>query len=195
MTRYAAILTIQEKKIIVKELETGFAMPYQDLEKLDSFEQKHFNLFQMYFPLNVIEVKSRTRKYLDSMISIYPQLSDAKYYRFLIDKTNSFGDEKYSYTVREIPLSKRKYKYFVELINHSGYWKMKPYIDDCPGVSTHPDCFSLEAATLDKYNYVYYVECGENDNSKLAHLFNEIKKISGLDENMNSWHNKLYKDD
>lgn len=191
-SRYRAILTIQDRKMIIKELETGYAAPNMEREKLDSLEQKHLHLFEMYFPISKYEGKLWTRKYLDSMTKLYPKLVDVNYYRTLIIKGSTFGDEAFTYNEREIPLTNKKYNYFLNLINQSGYWNMKPIEHNCIGGSTHPNEYILEAATRNKYNFVHYLECS-NDTSRFDKVIDELLKFSKVAEKEKEWHDKLLK--
>lgn len=191
-TRYTAILTVQDHKMIIKELETGYAVPYTEREKLDSLEQKHLHLLETYFPISKYEGNISTRKYLDSMTKRYPKLLDADYYRTLTIKGSTFGDEAFTYNEREIPLTNKKYNYFLNLINQSGYWNMKPIEHNCIGGSTHPNEYILEAATRNKYNFVHYLECS-NDTSRFDKVIDELLKFSKVAEKEKEWHRELFK--
>jgi hypothetical protein len=190
-SRYTAILTIQEDKIIVKELETGYAMPYKNEEQLDSLEKKHLWLFESFFPIDEYKGNKYRKLYLDSIINIYPQLLSVDYYKQLMMKASSFGSEAFTYKAREIPITKRKYRYFVNLINQSGYWKMKPLNKDCPGMTTHPSGYILEAATQRRYNYVSFISC--TNSSQLEEVCNELISYSKVAENERNWHKELQK--
>ena len=191
-TRYTAILLLQENKIIVKELQTGYAEPFANEEKLDSLEKKHYHLLRMYFPINEYQGTGWRKKYFDSITKQYPELLNVAYYKSLKDKANTFGDEKFTYRQREIPLSQTKYNYFVSKLNQSGYWKMKPLIRNCLGQSTHSSNITLEAATQKRYNFVSYMECLE-DTSKFAQVYKELISYSKIDINERYWHEQLMK--
>ncbi|MDX2049044.1 MAG: hypothetical protein SFU87_19815 [Chitinophagaceae bacterium] len=191
-TGYVAILTLQDRKMIIKELESGNAMPYIESERLDSSEQEHLRLFRTYFPLNKYSGKAWTKKYLDSMTKLYPELLAANYYRTLTIKAATWGSEPFSYNKREISLEKGKYDYFMNLISQSGYWKMKPIEHNCIGEASHPDGYVLEGATQKKYNFVDYTEC-LNDSSRFAKAVKELIEYSKLEENHRKWNDQLFK--
>lgn len=190
-SRYTAILTIQEDKIIVKELETGYAMPYKNEEQLDSLEKKHLWLFESFFPIDEYKGNKYRKLYLDSTINIYPQLLSVEYYKQLMMKASSFGSETFTHKKREILISKTAYRQLVNRINATGYWKMKPINKDCPGMTTHPSGYILEAATPRRYNYVSFISC--TNSSQLEEVCKELIKYSKVDENEKKWHREIRK--
>lgn len=190
-SRYTVILTLQQNKITVKELETGYATPYQDEEKLDSIEKEHLWLFKSFFPIDKYKENEFRKLYLDSLKNIYPQLLSVDYYKQLKIKASSFGPEAFTYKTREIPITKRKYRHFVNLINQAGYWKMKPINIDCLGEATHQSGYILEAATSLRYNYVSFIDC--NTSSQLEKACSELIRYSKVDVNERNWHKELRK--
>lgn len=186
-TRYSAILTLRDQKIVVKELESGYAVPYTEKERLNAQELEHLHLFEMYFPIDRYVGQKWLRKYLDSLIKIYPNLLNPNYYRSLIIKASTYGTKAFTYKEREISLTKEKYNYFLNLINQSGYWKLRPFEINCIGEVTHPSGYILEAATQSKYNFVEYMEC-PNDTSSFAQAIDELVKYTKIKENEKRWH-------
>lgn len=192
-TSYIALLTLQENTIIVKETLTGYALPYPEDEKLDSLEKEHYQLLERRYPINEYVGESWRKKYLDSLTNLYPQLLDANYYKGLINKMSTFGEEKFTYRTREINLTNEKYLYFVTKINQSGFWKMKPIVEKCIGAVTHSSAITLEAATPYKYNSVTYMDC-ENDTSSFGKVYKELLQYSKIYQNEKRWHDQQMKE-
>ena len=189
---YIAILTLQEGKLLVKDIQTGYPLADFDERRLDTVEQDHLNLLRMHYPIDQFKGRSYQKAYLDSLVSVYPQLLEAAYYRQLTDKASEYGTEPFTYRTRELPLTKAQYNHFVRLINESGYWKLKPVEFNCIGESTHAGVYYLEAATPTKYNMVAYMICNE-DSSKMAKAVNELIRFAKLDQYEKEWFEKQLK--
>jgi hypothetical protein len=187
---YAAIVSLTEKEIKIKEVKTGLAAPYQDTKNLNELEQNHYGLLKRYFPIKDYKGKARTKSILDSIANIYPQLLDADYFRHLLNKSSAFGEEPFTYRMWSIPISKEKFRYFVVLINKSEYWKLRPYTFTCSGVSTHPDAYSLEANTPLKYQMANAYEC-QDDKSKFSEACKELIKYAKVDKSKEKWEEQL----
>lgn len=149
------IITLSEKNITVKT-----ANPIEDdrpEQKLSAVEYLQYHTFMRWFPIKESIKKEPTKKrYLDSLIALYPRLLDANYFQSLIDKSTVH----FTYTVKYIPLSKKDYLYLVGVINASGFWSMKDTAV-CEG-GTDGDGYSLEANTKKKYKKVISQNCGLN---------------------------------
>lgn len=179
-TGYIAILTLEEKKLVIKEPLSGCAFPcftYEKEAELDSIEKLHYGILRNYFPLNNYQGNAWRKKYLDSLCKRYPQLLDPGYYHALVDKVSLYeGEDKFNYKRREMPISQKQYVHFIDRINQSGYWTMKPLLKDCAGESTHADGYSLEAATSHQYNFVLYNPCG----NALTNVTIELMEFAGV---------------
>jgi hypothetical protein len=156
---YAAVLTLTQKEIIVKEKKTGYPTPYPNEGKLDSFEREHLHLLQMHYPISEYKDNPFRKKFLDSLATVYPQLHDPSYYLSLLNKAKVFDSKPFTYQKWTVPISKKTYKKLIDSINQSGYWNMNYMENRCIGEATHPDGFMLEAATSEKFQVVNYIEC------------------------------------
>lgn len=188
---YSAVVTLRGETLWVKQIVSGQAVPWSDENKLDSLEKAHLHLFDMYFPLDQYKGSPRRKKFLDSITKVHPELLDSKYYYQLYKKSLAI-EEPFTYRKWRIPLSKSKAKEFIQQINDSGYWQMKPEVFNCIGVVTHPDFVSLEVATPQKYNYVSYMEC-DDDTSDFAKLCKVIMKYAKVEENREKWYEDFRK--
>jgi hypothetical protein len=171
------VITIIQDSIIVKK-RTKTSYVYKD--NMSQLERSHIDILFMNYPLikNNRNIKEFKRRYLDSLIEIYPELLNRNYYRTLLDKMYIPYDSLFSYSITKLPISESQYSELINLINSSGYWKM-PYHFDCHDRAMDGSIDILEANTGNKYNVVKsYCPCG--DSSKYLNMLNEIKKIAGI---------------
>lgn len=172
------ITIIQDTIIIKKRTRTNYV--YKD--NMTETERYHENILFSNYPLikNNKNIKESRRRYLDSLIDIYPELLNPNYYRSLLDKMYIPYDSLYSYSVSRMHISETQFKEIVNLINGSGYWQM-PYYFDCQIMSTDGSTDILEVNTGTKYNIVKsHYPC--EDSSKYLKTLYEIKKIAGIIE-------------
>lgn len=175
------IITLHEHMLEVKEIKQGGPTPWVDTENLDSLEREHLHILESYFPIEKYEGKIWTKNYLDSLAKASPELLDVNYYRNLVESNRIVFDDIFAYNKREVPLTKEQYSDLVNLIDKSGYWKMKPSIS-CPAAPMDGHTYIFEAATKYKYNFVeYYAECNDKPSDFLL-LIRELMRISGVEE-------------
>ena len=189
---YGAVLTMTEKEIILKEVKTGYPIPLRNQEMLNETEQNHYWFLWEHFPIPEYRQQNIKQKpwrvhYVDSITATSPKLLNPAYFLQLWDKTIDYGDEPFTYKQWQVPLTAKKFRHFVDIINNSGYWKMHPVTNNCPGEFTHPDGFSLEAIVPSKYHIVNYTQC-YNDTTRFAKACDELIKYAKLDESMKQWH-------
>lgn len=177
------IASLYEDRIIIKEIETGNPDMDTDISNLNPLEQKHYKLLRNYFPLDNYHGNDDVRKKLDSLITLHPQLLDVTYYHTLIKKAAVINKEQMQYNERIIKINAKKYRYFINKINKSGYWQLLPDIDDC-GDILHPDVFFVEAATKNQYNFVKFVAClNKNSESyQLEQVCREIEQLGQIED-------------
>jgi len=170
------ITIVQDSIIIKKRTKTDYV--YKD--NMSKLERSHIDILYLNYPLtkNNKNIKESRRRYLDSLILIYPELLDRNYYRKLLDKMYISYDSLFSYSVTNIPISESQYSKLIDLINHSGYW-IASFHFDCQDRAMDGSTDILEANTGNKYNIVKsYYPCG--DSSKYLNMLNEIKMMAGV---------------
>ena len=183
--KYPVIITLSNRKIIVKEGNSEFYESYEDVSKLTDLEREHLRLLINRFPIDTSNQPSRMKKYMDSITRLYPQLLDPKYYLSLVNKAIVPLKSPFTYKTKMISLSMENYLGLVDLINASGYWGM-PYNQKCEYPDADGYNFLLEANTANKYNIVRASGC-DDDTSKFtkacqklvdyAHMNKQIKLI------------------
>lgn len=176
------IITLVEAKIIIKE---GYDSEYynEDETKLTEVETLHRNLLQKYFPINSKPVENPIKKYLDSVIQLYPQLLDSKYYYSLINKTIVPLEKPFAYKTHIILLSKEKYDTLINIIDASGYWSL-PYKRECENETMDGYGFTLEANTQRKYNIVFSTDC-PGDTTKFTKACQKLIEYANMDKKIN----------
>ena len=149
-----AIVKLSKNKIEIKVPKSGTFVLAPDETKLDPLEKRHFNLLYRNYPLSEGTFSGPEKRYADSLIKIYPELLDPLYYRQLLDKLFSVYQGPFEYSTKEIKLTNDKYKYFVDLINNSEYWKRPFRSTDHAESFADGDAFFLEAITKNKYQCI-----------------------------------------
>jgi hypothetical protein len=188
---YEAFVTMTEAEIIAKETKSGYAMTYSDETKLDSLERRHFYLLRKCFPFNEYDGDVRTKRYLDSLIRVFPKLNESAYYVKLRRRAKGVSKEPFSYRSWKVPISKEIYDSIVGLINKSGFWKL-PYINyECDeGAMDGGDSYILEVATPKKYQVVNHAKCYHNS-TPLDKACKALIKASKVDESFKRYEDKI----
>lgn len=179
----SAIITLTKNKITIKRNKSGYFHPAPDESHLDSIEKLHYDLLIDHYPLTEAKFSVWRKKYVDSLIKIYPELLFGAYYQKLIDKVFSIDQGPFEYSVEEIKISTAKFKYFANLINESGYWQL-PYLRECNGIMGNPGSFILETITKSKYKMIYSISC-PGDTSKFTKACQELVKYAKMDKEIN----------
>ena len=173
----SVVVTLRENQIIVKEQTRGYGSPYYDTARLSPLERTHYIVLNEHFPLQ--EVKQGWRKkYVDSLVKLYPELLDANYYQTLREKAMSFGEERFAYNTETIPISKDTYARLANGINSSGFWN-EPYQRECDNPPNDGYGFTLEINTLKRYKIVETSCCpgySRNFHKAWQELANYVKK-------------------
>jgi len=158
---YTTMIILKENEMVIKKGISGEEGPILHDSLLTETERRHFRLLKWYYPFDTdtANITPVRRRYVDSMINIYPQLLNPAYYRYLIDKTGSGKRPPFIYTTKIIPLSPAQYTRLVNAINRTGYWKL-PWKLPCPSPAMDGYGFSLEANTSRRYNMVEFGSCG-----------------------------------
>ena len=176
----SSIILLTPEEIIVKKQLKGWTSPGHNDEKLTKEEKEHFELLKNFFPLNDTSHTKWRKLYFDSLTKIFPQLLDPKYYKYLLDKSADYGPEKFEYSIRKIPITKKIFGNLVKNINEAGYWRM-PFENLCYPIDNDPSSFILEANTPDKYNVAMSLICS-NDTTNYKKACQELINYAKMDK-------------
>jgi hypothetical protein len=106
-----------------------------------------------------------------------PELLNANYYKYLLDKSANYGKEKFEYSLTKVPLKRKNFTHLVNLINESGYWKL-PFDNWCDDIPSDASAFTFEANTPKKYNIVKSISCPD-DSTKYIKACQELINYAG----------------
>jgi hypothetical protein len=175
----AAIVKLTPKEIIIKKNKSGLPGSSIDSDLLAPREKEHYEMIELYYPFNESKYSlynkkyiSFYKKYFDSILKIYPQLLDQEYFEKLRSKATVIHTIPLEYSIEKIPLTAKKFKYFVDLINKSEFWHIV-YVTECVGSYMDGDGFLVEANTRDKYNLVISDFCQDGP-TKLKGVIKEL---------------------
>lgn len=172
------IITLTRHQIVVKQ---GLERFYQieDTNRLTPTERFHFQLLSFRYPLQEWRKNSKRQKYYDSLITLYPQLTQTSYLKYLHAKSFVPRSAPYKYATIKKSISYNTFYAVVSQLNAIGYWKM-PYKLPCLADVSDGDSYLLEANTPKKYNYVRASSC--NDQEDFSKVCQQIIKLAGLDD-------------
>jgi hypothetical protein len=162
-----SIITLSGRKLTVKDAESGNSYVATDTSKLMGIEKEHYQLLLRRYPLEESEAKTKNKRlkhYLDSIMSVYPQLIDPNYYKYLVDKVIVKNDTPFVYETTTVVLNDKQYEQFADLLNNSGYWNL-PYNIDCDDPPADGTGFIFEANTEYCYNAVGASSCDDSNSS------------------------------
>lgn len=172
------IITVTKDWLIVKRGDPDIYAEYDStLAHWPADEAEHFRLLQRRYPLDEAGNKPWKRK-LDSMVRLYPQLLDVKYYYALAERVIVKKNVPFTYDLRKVKITARQFRSIVDAINRSGYWSM-PHLVDCDAAVADGYGWTLEANTKRKYNWVSASGC-PNDSSAFTNACQQIVKLAGL---------------
>ena len=171
------IITLSDGLLTIKEGNPD-TLYNRDTSKLTLIENRHLKLLDWQYPINTNGKKPRQKKYLDSMIKLYPQLLDLNYYQRLLEKVFVRKYEKFRYDIESILLSKKSYNSLLKEINSSGFWIL-PYEIECPDDVADGYTIRLEANTKRKYQISSISGCSI-DNVKFTKVCQKIMSFSKL---------------
>ena len=174
------IITLTQNLIVVKEIVKGDCYPVEDLNNLTPLESDHLYFLNNKFPLNREITSERSQHRIDSLVKLYPELLDPKYYKYLLDKSINRETEKFEYKEKKIAIKSKKFIELVESINSSGFWKLPPQLE-CDIDVLDGYAFTLEANTKNKYNFVSSGNCTTTQD-KFKKACQEIINCAKLDK-------------
>jgi hypothetical protein len=178
------IVILTEKLITIKE---GNQVDHYNISEdhLNELEKTHLNFLRWNYPFEEVRAKSNRRgqQYMDSMAALYPELKDPNYYDALLNKTMLPPSTPFTYKTSTIPISKKRYKQLISLINNSSYWSL-PYFVKCSYQYTDGDVgFALEANTESRYNCVSTGTCPVK--SKFLQACQELLREAKMENKVN----------
>ena len=174
-------ITITPTSLVVKSGYPGEIFANDSLHKYLSPEETfHYRFLYKNFPReNKSHWSPEGLRYIDSMLQLYPQLQDVKYYIALKKKLILHNEVIKPYTTTTKTITCQQYKEIVDAINRSGYWSLPP---DAPTVcmsATDQSGFSLEANTKHQYHRVGTIDCSE-DTAAFTKACQKIVDLAGL---------------
>lgn len=119
------VVILNEDEIIVKSSDSYY---FNDTMKLLPTERVHWKLLEKFYPLEDCSTGGNVsyKKYCDSLLTLYPELKDEKYYLHLAEKSLSCNDSSFKYTTKKINFSTKQFNELIKEINAMGFWQM-PY--------------------------------------------------------------------
>jgi hypothetical protein len=172
------IILLKENEIVVKEGIKGWPYYRNDTKKLTQLEEDDYELLSSNYPLNSPSDTPQRKRYMDSLTKKRPELLDARYYKYLSDKSHVVP-EPFEYKVHKIDISWKIYSRLVNQINESEYWKLPFDYVGCSGDVADGAGFVLEANTPMRYNVVRITVCFEHKSSFIK-ACEELVKAAGL---------------
>lgn len=175
----AIIINLNKEGIIIKQGDPSGLYENND-SSLSAIEKFHLNILRKWFPLDdtIHNQKPYRRRYIDSLIKLYPRLLDVAYYKELSEKTYKIKEKKFVYPEHTISLTKDQYQSIIQQINASGYWSL-PYEVKCDYPPYDGYRFTLEANTKRKYNVVTASAC-EDDTTSFTKACQKIIDMTKL---------------
>lgn len=153
----SVVITMTENAIVVKEQTQGYGTPFIDKKKLSLTEEMHYELLFEYYPLQEVS-NVRRKKYLDSLVALYPQILEVSYYKSLLNKAMTYGEVPFAYKTEVIPISKETYSQLATAIDSSDFWDV-PYKYNCINTSPDGSDYLLEVNTPKRYKVVLTSFC------------------------------------
>ncbi len=155
----------------------------EDTSHLSETEKFHWELLKRRFPIETAGKKPSSKHYYDSLIKLYPELLNPKYFHTLYAKTMVRNTNKFTYSVTKISLKNQEFDSLIKHINLSGYWTM-PYSIECRDPPTDGYAFELEANTKKSYKIVSVGSC-EYDTSKFTKACQKLIDLANLNKEIN----------
>lgn len=128
---------------------------------LTKTEKLHLNILRRWFPFDDKKISAGQQHYLDSLLSLYPQLHDPIYYHYL-ESRSYLPATHFTYEETTKPVIKDSFNYFIQQINNAGFWKM-PFLVGCDEYGTDGSIgIILEANTKYKYQVTRVDLCADS---------------------------------
>lgn len=178
-----SIIIVFNKDSLTVKKGNNTALYDQDTTRLTFIENLHLRILNRRFPIDTTGKKPYVKRYLDSMVKLYPQLLDPEYYHKIYDKTIVATGIQFTPEVTKFPIAKQLYDSLVQTINVSGFWSM-PWEIACESLSADGYGFHLEANTKRKYKIVKTISC-PGDSSAFTKACQKIIDAAKMDKPIN----------
>jgi hypothetical protein len=176
-------IRITEEQIVIKK---GLRVDYlhKDKTKLTELESEHLDILERGVPLSRRLTVSRpsVKRYLDSLIKVYPDLLKEEYYNYLMQKAFTPLDNPFTYSTKTISLGPSKFSDIVKKFETSAYWTL-PVNLDCYDIPMDGYQFILEFNGGMKYNIVKFGSCGDQPTA-FRIVCRELIELAGLSKDI-----------
>ena len=174
----AAIVRLTKNEIVLKKSKNGYSGATIDQDILSAIEKEHYYVITRYYPFTVSKYpekyKESYKRFFDSLIKIYPQLLDQDYFEELRTKARIIHNIPLDYTTKKIPITSKKFEFFIAILNNSGFWQ-RAYRNDCASAPMDGDGFIIEAATNSKYHFMNADYCqGDFHDNDIRKMLTEL---------------------
>ena len=179
---HTIIITFNEDELIIKK---GKIDQFYDTDttRLTSIENLHLDLLKRYYAIDTSNITFQRKKYLDSLVLLYPELTSSAYYHKLFDKSLKRNDTQFQYQKSRIDITIQQYELIVKQIDSSGYWTL-PFEIKCDDPPMDGHVYTLEVNTAKKYKTVQATGC-PSDNGKFPKICQKIISLAKLDNEIN----------
>lgn len=178
-TQPAYFIRISEDEIMIKK---GLRVDYLHLKEdnLSAIELDHFNLLDAGVPITkrIKESSPTKKKYLDSLIKVYPELLKAEYYQYLMTKAFVPLDKPFTYSTKTVKLKNTEFMDIVNSLYFAGYWHL-PLDLKCYNAPMDGSEFILECNSGTKYNIIKFWSC-RDEPTAFQITFDKIIKYAKL---------------
>ena len=175
------MITLSKNEIIIKKGLDSFIVN-RDESKLTAIENYHLNILESSYPISkkIKNCQPSQKRFLDSMIKIYPELLEEKYFNYLLEKGFPPLKNPYKYSITSIKLTDKEVEDIITGINTSGYWNF-PVALACKyeDQATDGASFTLECNNGINYNIVRSGDCSES--TAFSRACQKLIKYAGLD--------------
>ncbi len=174
------IIVLKKDSIITKQPFPKSYIHYRNDDLLNEIEKEHLNLLERYYPL---ENSKLSKRHVDSLVMLFPQLLDPRYYLSLSKKTIVTDTTKPRYLLRKIAITDDQYYKIISDINKSGYWSLPVHVE-CIAPPMDGFGYWLETNTKNKYNIVFSGCCDNQRILPFAKACQAIVKLAGFDKDI-----------
>lgn len=173
---HTVIININEEAVTLKKanVENAYERDTTSLSKTDSLLTY---LLRKYYPIDSDNpLYMDEKKFLDSLIKLYPQLVDHSYYAKFFEKA-PIRNKNFHYQLTKIVITRKQFAELVQKINAGGFWEM-PIQPGCGNGGTDGAGFTLEANTKKKYQIVFSGDCTPTSFQKICSQILDLAKLN-----------------
>lgn len=160
-TRPVYFIRVDENQIIIKKGQRVDYMHNVE-DSLSTTEQFLLGVLKRGAPISrrLKQAKLLEKRYLDSLIKLYPDLGKDEYYDYLMEKAFVPLDKPFTYSTDYVSISTSKFYEMVNKLNKAAYWTL-PIELDCMNSPSDGYGFILECNSGTKYNIVKFWSCSD----------------------------------